>query len=89
MGIDIVGCDINPLAVRGARVNLDHFGMPNVVSIADMRTLGLVGEQTSSPSSLGCIGEQVTESPTSLGCIGEQVTRRHRPARRSAMMRSS
>ncbi|KRF01756.1 RNA methyltransferase [Paenibacillus sp. Soil766] len=39
MGIDIVGCDINPLAVRGARVNLDHFGMPDVVQIADMRTL--------------------------------------------------
>jgi tRNA G10 N-methylase Trm11 len=53
MGIDIVGCDVNPLAVRGARVNLDHFGMPNVVSLADMRTLG-------------CIGEQVTELPTSL-----------------------
>ncbi|KRF30533.1 TRM11 family SAM-dependent methyltransferase [Paenibacillus sp. Soil787] len=51
MGIDIVGCDINPLAVRGARVNLDHFGMPNVVSITDMRTLGLVGEQvTLSPT---------------------------------------
>ena len=79
MGIDIVGCDINPLAVRGARVNLEHFGMPNVVSIADMRTIGLVGEQASSPASLGCIGEQVTESPTSLGCIGEQVTN-HRPA---------
>lgn len=39
MGIDIVGYDMNPLAVRGARVNLDHFGMPNVVEIADMRTL--------------------------------------------------
>jgi tRNA G10 N-methylase Trm11 len=39
MGIDIVGYDINPLAVRGARVNLDHFGMPDVVEIADMRTL--------------------------------------------------
>ncbi|NOU73173.1 RNA methyltransferase [Paenibacillus sp. LMG 31458] len=65
MSIDIVGCDINPLAVRGARVNLEHFGMPNVVSIADMRTLGLVGEQVSSPISLGCIGEQVMESPTS------------------------
>ncbi|NEW07985.1 RNA methyltransferase [Paenibacillus sp. SYP-B3998] len=39
MGIDIVGCDVNPLAVRGARVNLDHFGMANVVSLADMRTL--------------------------------------------------
>lgn len=45
MGIDIVGYDINPLAVRGARVNLDHFGMPNVVSLADMRTLGPAGEQ--------------------------------------------
>ncbi|MBD0382490.1 TRM11 family SAM-dependent methyltransferase [Paenibacillus sedimenti] len=54
MGIDIVGCDVNPLAVRGARVNLDHFGMPNVVSLADMRTLG-------------CTGEQATQSPTSLG----------------------
>ncbi|NOU64184.1 RNA methyltransferase [Paenibacillus sp. LMG 31461] len=39
MGIDIVGYDINPLAVRGARVNLDHFGMPDVVQVADMRTL--------------------------------------------------
>lgn len=39
MGIDIVGYDMNPLAVRGARVNLDHFGMPNVVEIADMRRL--------------------------------------------------
>ncbi|WP_167357017.1 TRM11 family SAM-dependent methyltransferase [Paenibacillus pectinilyticus] len=39
MGIDIVGYDLNPLAVRGARVNLDHFGMPNVVEVADMRTL--------------------------------------------------
>ncbi|SDP15975.1 Putative RNA methylase family UPF0020 [Paenibacillus sp. yr247] len=53
MGIDIAGCDMNPLAVRGARVNLAHFGMPNVVSLADMRTLGL-------------IGEQVTESPVIL-----------------------
>ncbi|MEC0228463.1 TRM11 family SAM-dependent methyltransferase [Paenibacillus alba] len=41
MGIDIVGTDLNPLAVRGARVNLAHFGMPDVVRIADMRTLGL------------------------------------------------
>ncbi|UJF32937.1 TRM11 family SAM-dependent methyltransferase [Paenibacillus hexagrammi] len=39
MGIDIVGVDLNPLAVRGARVNLDHFGMPSKVSLADMRTL--------------------------------------------------
>ncbi|MZQ82535.1 RNA methyltransferase [Paenibacillus sp. 5J-6] len=41
MGIDIVGNDMNPLAVRGARVNLAHFGMPNVVTLGDMRTLGL------------------------------------------------
>lgn len=41
MGIDIVGSDMNPLAVRGARVNLAHFSMPNVVTLADMRTLGL------------------------------------------------
>ncbi|GFZ81167.1 methyltransferase [Paenibacillus marchantiophytorum] len=41
MGIDIVGTDMNPLAVRGARVNLTHFDMPDVVRIADMRTLGL------------------------------------------------
>ncbi|WP_240762102.1 TRM11 family SAM-dependent methyltransferase [Paenibacillus thalictri] len=39
MGIDIVGCDINPLAVRGARGNLLHFGMPDIVRLADMRTL--------------------------------------------------
>ncbi|TXK76080.1 TRM11 family methyltransferase [Paenibacillus sp. N3.4] len=45
MGIDIVGNDMNPLAVRGARVNLDHFGMPNVVSHGDMRTLGAASEQ--------------------------------------------
>ncbi|MCY9661901.1 RsmD family RNA methyltransferase [Paenibacillus chondroitinus] len=41
MGIDIVGNDMNPLAVRGARVNLAHFGMPNVVTLGDMRSLGL------------------------------------------------
>lgn len=41
MGIDIVGNDMNPLAVRGARVNLAHFGMPNVVTLADMRSLDL------------------------------------------------
>ncbi|CAM2976992.1 methyltransferase domain-containing protein [Paenibacillus sediminis] len=39
MGIDIVGFDVNPLAVKGARVNLAHFGYPNVVKIADMTTL--------------------------------------------------
>ncbi|GLI08478.1 methyltransferase [Paenibacillus tyrfis] len=36
MGIDIVGSDINPLAVRGARANLAHFGLPDVVRVADI-----------------------------------------------------
>jgi tRNA G10 N-methylase Trm11 len=40
MGIDATGFDNNPLAVRGARVNLAHFGMPDVVRLADMRSLG-------------------------------------------------
>lgn len=41
MGIDIVGFDLNPLAVRGARVNLAHFGLPEgAVALADMRKLG-------------------------------------------------
>jgi 16S rRNA G966 N2-methylase RsmD len=39
MGIDIVGYDLNPLALRGARVNLAHFGMPDVVKRADMTEL--------------------------------------------------
>ncbi|MVP01950.1 TRM11 family SAM-dependent methyltransferase [Paenibacillus lutrae] len=39
MGIDIVGRDLNPLAVRGARENLHHFGFPDVVKIADIRSL--------------------------------------------------
>jgi len=39
MGIDIVGRDLNPLAVRGARVNLSHFGMPQPVAIQDMRLI--------------------------------------------------
>ncbi|WP_028550919.1 TRM11 family SAM-dependent methyltransferase [Paenibacillus sp. UNC451MF] len=38
MGVDIIGRDINPLAVRGARVNLTHFGLPDVVAIDDIRT---------------------------------------------------
>ncbi|WP_227872224.1 TRM11 family SAM-dependent methyltransferase [Paenibacillus albus] len=41
MGIDIVGYDLNPLALRGARVNLAHFGMPDVVRKADMTQLQL------------------------------------------------
>lgn len=37
MGIDIVGRDINPLAVRGARINLRHFGYgDDRVSLGDM-----------------------------------------------------
>ncbi|MCI3919158.1 RNA methyltransferase [Paenibacillus sp. TRM 82003] len=40
MGIDMVGSDVNPLAVRGARENLRTFGMPeNAVRLADARTL--------------------------------------------------
>jgi tRNA G10 N-methylase Trm11 len=37
MGINIIGCDVNPLAIRGARANLAHFGFPDVVKAADMR----------------------------------------------------
>lgn len=39
MGIAIEGCDLNWMAVRGARSNLQHFGYPDVVKVADMRTL--------------------------------------------------
>ncbi|MBO9607248.1 MAG: RsmD family RNA methyltransferase [Paenibacillaceae bacterium] len=40
MGIAIAGFDINPLAVRGARDNLAHFGMPqDAVAQGDMREL--------------------------------------------------
>lgn len=39
MGIHMIGTDINPLAVRGARMNLAHFGFPDVVALQDMRTL--------------------------------------------------
>lgn len=39
MGMNMEGFDLNPLAVRGARVNLAHYGMPDVVRVADMRTL--------------------------------------------------
>ncbi|WP_245599951.1 TRM11 family SAM-dependent methyltransferase [Paenibacillus harenae] len=37
MGFDIEGIDLNPLAVRGARVNLAHFGYPDRVKLGDMR----------------------------------------------------
>lgn len=40
MGKDIRGCDINPLAVRGARVNLRHFGYEeDLVKLGDMNML--------------------------------------------------
>ncbi|GAB6988064.1 TRM11 family SAM-dependent methyltransferase [Paenibacillus pini] len=39
MGMDIVGGDLNPLAVKGARVNLKHFGYPEVVSLKDMNEI--------------------------------------------------
>ncbi len=39
MGVDIVGSDANPLAVRGARENLTHYGYPDVVQVADARRL--------------------------------------------------
>ncbi len=39
MGIDICGRDLNPLAIKGARTNLAHFGYDpfGLVSIGDMR----------------------------------------------------
>ncbi|MFD0676389.1 MULTISPECIES: TRM11 family SAM-dependent methyltransferase [unclassified Paenibacillus] len=39
MGIDIIGRDINPLAVRGARANLLHYGFADTVAIGDIRAL--------------------------------------------------
>lgn len=36
MGIEAIGSDMNPLAVKGARVNLAHYGYPNVVRIKDI-----------------------------------------------------
>ena len=40
MGIAAEGRDINPLAIRGARVNLRHYGYDdNKVAIQDMNTL--------------------------------------------------
>lgn len=37
MGIAIDGIDRNPLAVRGARINLAHFGYPDTVRLGDMQ----------------------------------------------------
>lgn len=40
MGVESFGCDLNPLAVRGARVNLKHFGYSDsIVQKGDMRAL--------------------------------------------------
>ncbi|NJJ41898.1 RNA methyltransferase [Paenibacillus sp. 7028] len=40
MGMDMTGCDLNPLAVRGAKGNLRHFGYPeHIVTLGDMRNL--------------------------------------------------
>ncbi|MDT3427163.1 tRNA G10 N-methylase Trm11 [Paenibacillus forsythiae] len=40
MGMDMAGCELNPLAVRGARGNLRHFGYPDhIVTLGDMRNL--------------------------------------------------
>ncbi|PAK52892.1 TRM11 family methyltransferase [Paenibacillus sp. 7541] len=40
MGIQVQGSDINPLAIRGARVNLRHYGYDDqLVSIQDMNEL--------------------------------------------------
>lgn len=40
MGLNIEGCDINPLAVRGARVNLRHYGYSDErVALRDMNEL--------------------------------------------------
>ncbi|HEY4392039.1 MAG TPA: RNA methyltransferase [Paenibacillus sp.] len=41
MGLDIAGRDINPLAIKGARVNLHHFGYDSkdLVEIGDMNDI--------------------------------------------------
>lgn len=39
MGVAMDGSDRNPLAVQGARENLRHFGLPDTVGLADMRSL--------------------------------------------------
>ncbi|MNJ46481.1 Mg-protoporphyrin IX methyl transferase [compost metagenome] len=44
MGMDIVGRDINPLAIRGARVNLNHFGYGDslLVELGDLRDITMM-----------------------------------------------
>ncbi len=39
MGIRIMGRDLNPLAITGARRNLSYFGYPDVVSISDIANI--------------------------------------------------
>jgi tRNA G10 N-methylase Trm11 len=39
MGIDIEGYDINPLAIRGARLNMTYFGFDAELAIRDMRNI--------------------------------------------------
>jgi tRNA G10 N-methylase Trm11 len=41
MGLNIVGRDINPLAIRGARINLQHFGYGDslLVELGDLRDI--------------------------------------------------
>ncbi|WP_240633335.1 TRM11 family SAM-dependent methyltransferase [Paenibacillus montanisoli] len=63
MGISIVGFDINPLALKGARINLARFGMPDVVKLRDMTKLdpamfagppgGVVAPQNQSAAAAG------------------------------------
>ncbi|WP_438449437.1 TRM11 family SAM-dependent methyltransferase [Gorillibacterium sp. sgz5001074] len=36
MGLDASGSDVNPLAVKGARINLAHYGMSDVVMVRDI-----------------------------------------------------
>ncbi|MEW9701075.1 TRM11 family methyltransferase [Paenibacillus sp. SI8] len=66
MGIDIIGCDMNPLAVRGARVNLKHFGMPDVVKLADMRTLSWADGTESLTSPGGRYDALILDMPYNL-----------------------
>ncbi len=39
MGIDIVGSDLNPLILPGARENMVHFGLTGEVKLADIRDI--------------------------------------------------
>ena len=40
MGVRAVGSDISPAIVAAARRNLEHFGLPANVTVADGRTVG-------------------------------------------------